>query len=330
MWQVIIALMFMSELVFAKMPDMTYVVETTIIKPRAQFLVVRRYIGTIKAEKFSLLSPKVIGTVASIEVKPGQKVKKGQLLISLTSDVEKRALELAGKNLKLSRAGLKRSRSLFKSEDITKSKLEESERDLLHALVKLEEQKRQVENLEIRAPFDGVVGVPRVVMGESVQPSSSIISVMDGPFSVFINIPSSRLSEVKVGQLVKIKSMNTTISAVERSIDPVTRTGFAKVMLPSCENCIIGDSVYATISVHEKTNAILITNNAVYYKNQKPYVVVVIKDEQGNAKAQIREIAIGEEQQGEVLIESGLKDDDEIVIANPKRIPDQANLSVLK
>jgi multidrug efflux pump subunit AcrA (membrane-fusion protein) len=152
---------------------------------------------------------------------------------------------------------------------------------------------------------------------------------MDGPLSVFINIPASRLSEVKTGQRVKIKLLNSTISAVENSIDPDKRTGFATATLPTCDNCIVGDSVFANINVLDKKDAILITKNAVYYKNQKPQVVVVKSDE-GKNVAEIREIILGEEQEGEVEVISGLKIGEEIVIANPKRIPPNASLSVSK
>lgn len=320
----------LHQAVLAQMPGMTYVVETAMVKPTPKFSVERRYIGTIRAEKFSILSPKAFGTVASIDVKPGQKVKKGQLLLSLKGTVEKRGEELAQKSLRSLEIELERNRTLFKSQDITKSQLEKSEREVLAARAKLEEQRRLVENVEIRSPFDGVVGVPRVVLGESVQTNTSIITVMDGPYSVFINIPASRLAEIKVGQPVRLKMATTTIAAVEKSIDPITRTGFAKAIFDSCDGCIIGDSVYAYITVHEKSNAILINRNAIYYKNQKPHVVLVVKDPNGQDQALIKEITVGEEQENLIEVVSGLNNGDEIVIANPKRIPASASVSVLR
>lgn len=326
----IIAALFLCTVVHAKKPEMNFVIETSVIKSRSQFTIERRYIGTIKAEKFSLLSPKSPGTVASIDVKPGMRVKKGQLLIGLTGDVEQTSLELAEQSVKYAQEKVLRSRKLFASEDITKSQLADAEQELINAKSKLAAQRQAKEKVELRSPFDGVVGVPRVVLGESVQPQTSVISVMDGPFSVFINIPAARLAEVKIGQTVKIKAITSTIAAVEQSIDPVTRTGFAKVMLPNCDTCIIGDSVYVAISVYDKPNAILITKNAVFYRNQKPHVVVVVKGEGEKRYAEIREITVGEEQEGEIEVTAGLKDGEEIVNANPKRIPDKANVSVLQ
>lgn len=330
-WRLLLAFfVFLNSTVQAELPSMTYVVETAVIKPEEKFLITRRYIATIGAEKFSLLTPKSSGTVASINVMAGQRVKRNQLLVSLRGTVEKRSLELAEKNLRLAEAELNRSRELFRSHDIKKSELESSERAVITAKSRLEEQRRSVENVEIRAPFDGVVGVPRVALGQSVLPTDTIISIMDGPYSITINIPGPRLAEVKVGQPVSLKGAKSTISAVEMSIDPKTKTGFAKAIFHTCDSCIIGDSAYATITVHEKPKAILINRNAIYYQSGKPYVVVVKKAEEGKSTADIREVGVGEEYEGKVEIVSGLAAGDEIVIANPKRIPMGAQVSVLK
>lgn len=327
---ILFCILFLNHLVFAEVPAITYVVETIIVKPVDKFAISRRYIGTIGAEKFSLLSPKSAGTVSSIDIVAGQQVKKDQLLVSFRGNVEKRGLVLAQQNLSLAEAELKRSRELYRTQDIKKSELENSERAVLTAKTRIEEQRRQVENIEIRAPFDGVVGVPRVAMGQSVSPTDTIISIMDGPYSLTINIPGPRLSEVKVGQAVSVKDAKTTISAVEMSIDPRTKTGFAKAVIKTCEACIIGDSVYAHITVHEKPNAILINRNAIFYQNAKPHVVVVKKNGEGKLIADVREISVGEEHEGMVEVISGIAAGDEIVIANPKRVPKDAQVSVLK
>lgn len=304
--------------------DVAYVVETEVIAPVEKFSIERRYIGTIRSEKFSILSPRVAGTIATIDVKPGEHVKKGQLLASLKSSGEQRGIELAEESVRSFEIERNRTRTLFKTRDVTKSQVEKSERDVLVAQSKLEEQRNLI---EIRSPFDGVVGVPRVVLGEMVTPSSSIITVMDGPFSVVVNIPGSRLSEVNAGQKVTLKNSVTTVAAVERSIDPTTRTGFAKAIFGACETCIVGDSVYVHITVREKSNAILIPRNAIYYKNGKPFVVVASKTE-SKLQAIIREIVIGDEHEGRTEVISGLSAGDQIVVSNPKRIPADAQLTV--
>lgn len=309
-------------------PNVAYVVETAVVKP-TKFSIERLYIGTIKAEKFSVLTAKSTSTVEKIHVKAGKKVKKGDLLISLKSGVEKAGFDLAKKSLSLLEQQFGRYKKLYKTNDITKSEIDRLEGEVLSSRSKVEDQRRSLDNVQITAPFDGIVGVPRVVLGESVSAGASLISISDGPFLVFINIPPSRLLEVKAGQRVKLNDISSTISAVDQSIDEKTRVGFANAIFPKCESCIIGNSVYVKITVLEKDQALLINHNAIYYKNQKPNVVLVVRDK-GKTTSMIKEIVIGEQQDGLVEVLSGLKSGDEIVTANPKRIPANSTLTVLK
>lgn len=312
---------------WAQPKEIPFVVETMVLMPIKRFAVERRYIGTLKADKFSWLSPKSAGTVASIAIKPHQRVKKGQLLLSLKGGGQKGSVEIAQKSLALLSKELERNQDLFKTKDITKTELEKSEREVLAARQRLLEQERELENIEIRAPFDGVVGVPKVVLGESVDASKHVISIMEGDFSVFINVPSAKLAEIKEGQPIRVKTLQSTIAAVERSIDPVTRVGFAKASFKKCDFCIVGDSVFAHITVHEKNDALVIPKKAIYYQNAKPHVVVAVKN--GDAlKSHIQEIVVGEEQEDRVEVISGLKQNDLLVAANPKRIPEGATLTV--
>lgn len=310
-------------------PNISYVVETSVIKP-VKFSVERRYIATIKAEKFSILSAKSLSMVEKIHVSPGARVKKGDLIISLKGGIEKAGFNLAKKSLSLLEEQLSRYRKLYATNDITKSEMDRLEGEVLIARSKLEDQRRSLENVQLTAPFDGVVGVPRAVLGETVAAGAPLVSISDGEFVAFINIPASRLLEVKVGQQARLKDIKSSISAVEKSIDEKTRVGFATAIFPTCESCIIGDSVYVKITVHETENALLVNRNAIYYKDQKPQIVLVVKDKAGQSIAQIKEIIVGEEQDGLVEVVSGIKSGDEIVSANPKRIPDKAVLTVLK
>src|SRR5579871_5023494 len=300
---------------FAFNKEEIFVVEARVVRPVPKFEVVRRYVGTIAPEKFSLLSPKGSGTVARIHVQAGQRVKKDEILISLKSDIEKRSLNLALDNLTLVTKALMRNRPLFEAGDITETDFEKMQKELTQAGSLLEQQRRQVESVEIRSPITGVAGVPRVKVGETIGPGTTAISVTDGPFSLVINIPGSQLAEVNVGQTVRVKSLTATISAVERTIDPVTRSGFAKAILLSCDGCIVNDSVYAHLTVHEKPNAILIDRNAVFYRNAKPHVVAVVSAPDGSKSADIREVVVGREQEGQVEVITGVNDGDEIVIA---------------
>ncbi len=311
-----------------KMPERTFVVETTVLTPEP-FELKRRYIGTINAENFSILRLKSTGIVSAIHIKAEQTVKKGQLLVSLDNRSAKASLDIALKTHKSLNKEFARLKELKASNDVTKAQVDKAKRDLLTASMSLESARKAVEDTEIRAPFDGVVGVPRVVIGESVKPDTPIISVKQGAYTLTFLVPTSRIREMKIGQKVTVGAEQSSISAVERTIDPLTRTGFAKAEFKTCESCIIGESVFAWLSVANKANALLLNRNAIYYDKGKPYVVLVKTTENKETRAEIREVVLGQEQEGRVEILSGLSPGDRIVRADPKRINPDALLKVL-
>lgn len=325
----IFALLFLTTGLLANPLERTFVVETKVVQPE-NFIVQRRYIGTINAENFSILRAKSAGTIASIAVKPEQNVKKGQLLASQDNRSQKSSLEIALKTHRSLQSKVDRLKKLKNTGDVTKGQVDEAKRDLLNASLNLENAKKALEDTEIRAPFDGIAGVPRVVIGESVKPDTAIISVRQGAYSLIFRVPPKRIRELAVGQEVTTDNGKSTIAAIERTIDPLNLTGFAKTNFPACKNCIIGESIFCQVAVAHNPKAILVNHSSLYYDKGNPYVVRVVSNEKKETRAQPTIVRLGQEQNGLVEIVSGLSPGDSIVIADPKRITPNALLKVLK
>lgn len=312
---------------YAKKPEMVYVVEAITAK-KEPFSIKRRYIGTIFSEYFSLLKPEASGTIDEISVKPEQQVKKGQKLFSLDNAAQKKLVLLSEKHLLLAKNALKRHEILRKTNDISKAELDKALLHVLEAEQKLAEHKRTLNLTEVRAPFDGIVGVPRVVLGQTVSPKDTLISIRKGDYFISFRIPPSRLKEILVGQPVVVKDEKTLIDAVERSVDPVTRTGFARALLKTCHQCVVGSSEFLEVVVAIKPEAILLPKNAIYYDRGKPFVVR-IKEENGQLTAEPQEISLGQEQGEFVHVLKGVNGGDKIVKANPKRLKKGAKLRIV-
>jgi membrane fusion protein (multidrug efflux system) len=327
-YRVFLLAILLGSALFSATSERTFVVETTLLSHQP-FSLKRRYIGTINAENFSILRVKSTGTVSAIHVKAEQAVKKGQLLISLDNRSGKSSLEIAAKTHQSLKKELERLKELKVSHDVTKAQVDKAKRELLASSMALETTRKGVEETEIRAPFDGVVGVARVVIGESVKPETPIISIKQGAYTLTFLVPPSRIRELSIGQKVSVGEEQSSIAAIERTIDPLTRTGFAKANFSACKSCIIGESVFAWVTVAEKAKALLVDRNAVFYDKGKPFVVVVKTNEAKETRADQREVVLGQEQDGQVEIVSGISVGERIVRADPKRITLGALLKVL-
>jgi multidrug efflux pump subunit AcrA (membrane-fusion protein) len=141
-------------------------------------------------------------------------------------------------------------------------------------------------------------------------------------------VPPSGLKELALGQIVIVNKERSTIDAIERSIDPKTRTGFATVKLKECPKCIIGSSVSVDIIIENNAHAVMINRNAIFYEKKQSYVVVIKKDSDGTQRAEYRKVSVGKEQDGLVHVVDGITPGELIVTANPKRLRPQVLLRV--
>lgn len=297
----------------ADIPVPSLVVEATTLTPKS-FEISHRYMGTVGAQSFAILYPRGPGNVNKILVAPGQSVKKGQTLVSLENATEANLRDIGQKNAALAKATFERRKKLFESGDITKASLEEAQKEWLRTKSAYESATQSVTKTEIKAPFDGVVGVPRVDIGQQVSTDTEIISMVKGPFYLKIQIPASELRKTKVGQLVKIDDLMGKIVALEEKvIDPKTKTSFAKVSLPG-ENYIYGESRNVLVITDVKNDAMVLHRDAVFYKDGKP-AVSVVKD----GVCERRFVTLGPQQNGVYEILSGLSFGEAVITANPQR-----------
>ena len=201
---------------FAAVADEGIVIEDCVIEPN----------------KVAEVSSAVTGVIEGVSVKRGELVKKGQVLATLESGVERATVELARirserdqaikarhARLEFTRRLLKRNQELFAQKLISEQVVDEAETDVLLAELELgefiEERKIAVLELEraqealeirtIRSPFSGVVVDVLVAPGESIEnrPLFKIASI--DPLNVEIIAPVSLFGKVKKGAKAIVK-----------------------------------------------------------------------------------------------------------------------------
>lgn len=324
----ILLIIFLALSAHTQKPEQEIVVETEVLRPTT-FTITRTYFGKLTTEKFTELTAKAVSEVDAIHVVPNQVVKPGQLLVSLRAGGQRRSLELSLEKLRGQKAMLERSRQLFSSKDIAKTELERREALYVAAEAEVEQARISAESFAIKAPFGGLVGMPRVVIGQTVAIGDVIITVRHEPFVLNVQIPGSRLGEIKTGQTIKVQGQETTIAAVDASIDAKTRMGLARANLPHCPGCIIGESVEVAVDVARVANAVVVKNTGIFYDHGQAYVIKIAKKDQGMVGEKVA-VTIGAEYAGGAEITSGLRPGDEIVAINPRRVRHSAKVKIAR
>lgn len=180
---------------------------------------VGRYSGTIGAADTSTLSFAVSGTVATVSVKPGDRVEEGQVLATLDPEPSNLNVRAAKSQLATARASytdkkgdLDRKRQLFDKGWVTKAAIDQAvaasegakgELDLARS--RLGSEERDLGKTRLVAPFDGVIASRDVEPFMEVSSGESLFSInSEGALEIDLSVPDSVVTRLAIGAPVTV------------------------------------------------------------------------------------------------------------------------------
>jgi membrane fusion protein, heavy metal efflux system len=215
--------------------------------------------GEIKlnADKTVLIVPLVGGMIKSVNVNAGDKVKKGQVLASVSSqlvaDIRSELLS-AQKKVRLARATYTREKQLWEEQISAKQDYLQAQEHLQEAEINVERLRQKLGALgtksnnkslthyDIRSPIDGIVTEKQVSQGQVVGEVDSIFEISDlSTVWVEVVIYAKDIRTVKAGQKVTVKSNAIdaqaigTIAYVSSLVGNKSRTATARVVLNNAD-----------------------------------------------------------------------------------------------
>jgi len=223
-------------------PVVTGKVTTGDMAPQTEF------IGTVYFTEISNVAAEVDGKLVDLKVQEGQRVKKGDPLVILSSDILNRTianakalLEQSKANYELAKRENTRTTKLYKSATVAEGEYDSkrlaalsSEKKMIAAQAILNRLYVEREKKTIRAPYDGVVLERKVFRGEWVSKGTVVTLIArDDEFDVVVNAPREAFGVVKPGLQVAIntagKELQGEVFAVIPKGDVVTRTFPVKI-----------------------------------------------------------------------------------------------------
>lgn len=158
----------------------------TIIRPVKLFTVdatdiisIRHFPAELKASDEANLAFRVGGQVTKLEVKEGQRVKRGQLLASLDPTDYELQVELSEANYKLAKAQFDRIKTMLSSNATTQAQFDEAKATLDQTENALESAKNQLSYSVLKAPYDGVIASLSIDNYEYVGATQTILHIQN-------------------------------------------------------------------------------------------------------------------------------------------------------
>lgn len=249
--------------------------------------------GQVKSLAVATLKSETVGTIDQVFVQPGQRVVKGQKLVSF----DPRPFDIAVRTAQAAVAEAQVRYLDYVVDLIPAGKtLEEAEipperkqnarvrSQLVTAEVRLEQAKLDQERATITAPFSGMVDEISVAPGERVSAGENIATVVDvGDLRVEALVLEHDLPLLRVGGDASILSpaAGTTvrgqIAAILPLVDSITRAGKAIVRMPPSAAATLRPGMYADVKLESSRlhDRILVPSRAVIEREGRPLVFVV-------------------------------------------------------
>lgn len=209
--------------------------------------------------------------VASILKREGESVREGELLLKLS-------LEDRGARLKQAEAQAldARNKYLANQKLLDKGLVAQSQLDALNAAYEAAKAqvavlKQEIERLEVRAPFDGVVSEKRVEIGSYVRKGDPLMEVVDTHAMIAeVSVAQTDFPHLKVGTRAQVtlatgETRSGTVRFIAPKADLNTKTFRVEILLPETDGLPSGVSVTAAlpkrrVQAHFVSSALLSLN----------------------------------------------------------------------
>ncbi|MGE8668993.1 MAG: efflux RND transporter periplasmic adaptor subunit [Achromobacter mucicolens] len=307
---------------------------------QADFPVALAGIGSLEATRQVMVAAEADGRVAQILFTPGEAVKAGQLLVQLNDAPEQGELARLQAQARNARALLDRTRRLVPLQAATREQLDQVVADHEQAAADVRRVQALIDQKRIKAPFDGVLGVRRVNLGQFARAGDPLVSLTDAS-SLYANLtlPEQALGVLRVGQPVAVtvdahagREFPGKVTTVEPQVDPGTRTVRVQALLTNPDGALsAGMYAQGRIGLPDRPDVITVPETAVSYSAYGDSVYVVTPPEAGAAAPTVRQayVKTGERLRGRVVVTEGLKAGDRVVTSGQLRLHNGAAVEIL-
>jgi len=289
-------------------------------------------VGNIRANAMVLIKSELSGRIAELLFTEGSKVKKGDLIIRFEDNEYKGAVQHAEGELEFAKADLERIAKLFEKKVESNKKFDEANARVKMAQGKLLQAQANLERANIKAPFDGTIGIMNINAGAYVQAGTELVTLVDNSsVKVSFKVTEKNIHDVGVGQMVEVKVsafknqvFTGTIEAVDAKIEKESHSVEIKGTVPNPDN-MLRDGLFANVSliIGEKSNTMTVDESALERMGEVEYVWII---ERGRAER--KRVLTGTRENGQVEIVAGLQPGQIVVTSGQLKLSDGAKVKI--
>jgi membrane fusion protein, multidrug efflux system len=301
-------------------------------------------VGTTRAFESVVINSKVNGIIEAISFTEGANVTAGEELLRIDSAERKADLEAAKAAItqeeakrnelrtKLDRAvQLRRSGAGTEAlVDDLAAQIKTSDSAIQNAIARERGAQARLNDIVVRAPFSGRVGIRNVSVGSFLQSNTSITTLDDiSKVRLDFQVPENLMARIQAGAPVRATSsafgsrvFNGQVAVVDTRIDPVTRSIRLTGIVDNPDLSLRpGMFMNVSLEVAKRPDALLIAEEAIVGEGPLQVAFVVVDN-----KIERRVLKVGQREGGRVEIVDGVRSGEQVVVRGVQRV--RAGLTV--
>ncbi|PTP30599.1 efflux RND transporter periplasmic adaptor subunit [Vibrio splendidus] len=293
-------------------------------------------VGKIRATDSAALTFSASDKILNIHFKDGDSVKKGELIAQLDNTKAKADLDKARSSLALAKSKLKRVQELLKKQpdSMSQQDVEELGEQANLAAADYRQKEALMNDYLLVAPFDGQLTNFTHSVGSKIDGATALVSLIKlDPVEVQYSIGQSDLGNAKLGQNVSIQVdafVDEAFSGVVDYIAPAVDESSGRVEVhahvTNPDHRLV-PGMFAKVSqmTSEDTTQMVVSQNSVQAKNAQRFVWIV-----NGEKIEQRIVELGvNTNDGYVVVESGLKLGDQVVVTGQQNLKKASLVKVM-
>jgi membrane fusion protein, multidrug efflux system len=281
--------------------------------------------GSLRANESVTVRSEVAGRITQVGFTDGARVTRGTTLFALDASLSAAEVEQARAELALAKANFERTAELARRNFVSESAKDTAaaNQKVLEAKLKLAEAR--LARSEIRAPFNGVMGLRNISPGDFVKDGADLALIEDiSKMKVDVRLPERYFGRIKPGQPILLsfdsmpgKTFTATLKAVDAQVDANGRSLLLRGELANPGGALrTGMFARARVLLRENPEAMLIPEEAITPVGADVFVYRI-----DGGKAMRTKIQTGIRRDGKVEVTSGLQPGDQVVSAGQLRLP---------
>ncbi|MEX2639945.1 MAG: efflux RND transporter periplasmic adaptor subunit [Balneolales bacterium] len=281
--------------------------------------------GSVRADEEVFLRSEVPGVITAMYFGEGSRVEAGQLLVKISDAELQPQLSRMGYQINLARIREQRQKNLLDRQAIAQEDYDVALNEYHMLLAEKELIEARIGKTEIRAPFEGFVGLKNVSPGAYITSETGIASLQKvDRVKIDFSIPEQYQHQVRVGQPMEFTLQNSEavmhgeIYAIEPRIDSETRTLSLRALANNDDGTLLpGNYARVELELSAQSDALLIPTEALI-PDIGGYRVFLY--EQG--KAALTRVEAGARTDARIQILSGITPQDSVITTGLLQIRD--------